>query len=828
MTTTIQRAFAGGEIAPVLYARADQIKYQYGLAACRNFIVRKEGGAQNRAGTEFIAEVKDSSVGARMWKFVFNDEQTYLLEWGDEYLRFCREGVQIEVSGVAAWLTATAYVVGDLRSNGGVNYYCQEAHTSGVFATDLAAEKWHALTGTIYEIPTPYATEDLDELQFVQSGDVVTIVHPSHAVRELVRSGHTAWTLTAVAFAPAITAPQNPVVIKGSTGTKTYEYQITAIKDETLEESLPSATATASTAGAPSVSAPHELSWDAVAGAVDYNVYRAVNGVFSYLGRASGTAYSDDGKMEPNTLDTPPIDRDPFDSVGNYPGVVGFFNQRQLYARTDNDIEKTWASRVGDYRNMSTRSPLVDDDALSWTLAMRQVNQIRHLIELDRLVILTTGGMVTVRGDQDGVLRPGAINARSQAGSHGADSIPPVVIGNQVVFVQKGGSVVRSLLYEFESDGYRGSDLTIFASHLFRGKTVVAMDYAETPDSIIWCVRSDGVLLGLTYLPEHEVWGWHRHDTGSNDAFEDLVVIPEDGEDAVYVLVKRFIDGATKRYIERLHSREIGDQAVDAFFVDSGLSYDGRNTTAKTMTLSGGTDWLYTEDLTLTASSAEFVAGDVGNAYLLRIIDDDPESETYGEVTARVICTIQTFTSDTVVTVRANKTVPAALRGVATAEWDRQVDELSGLDHLEGETVSILVDGHVHPQEVVSGGEITLDRPYGVIHVGIPIEADLETLPLANPQGQTIIDRRKLITKVTLLVENSRGIFIGPDGSNLVELPPEDSVDWDQPVELQTGPITLRIPGTWGKQGRVLIRQSDPIPLTVLAVAPAGAVAEGR
>ena len=193
MTSAISALFAGGEIAPALYGRADQTKYQTGLKTLRNFLVLKHGGAANRMGTKHINEVKTSALATYMMKFVFNDAQTYIIEIGNLYFRFYTGAAQIVVSGVAAYNGATAYVIKDLVVQGGVNYYCIAATTGNAPPN---ATYWYPLTGTIYEIPTPYATADPARLQFIQSGDTVTITHPSYDTRDLTRTGHTAWKLT--------------------------------------------------------------------------------------------------------------------------------------------------------------------------------------------------------------------------------------------------------------------------------------------------------------------------------------------------------------------------------------------------------------------------------------------------------------------------------------------------------------------------------------------------------------------------------------------------------------------------------------------------------
>lgn len=754
-----QQSFAGGEIAPSLYGRVDQVKYATGLRTCRNFVVARHGGVFNRAGTRFICEVKDSSKRVRLIRFVFNAEQTYVLEFGDQYMRVVREGAQLE---------------------------------SG---------------GSPYEIATPYLEDDLSGLQFVQSGDVVTIVHPSYAPRELSRTGHTSWSLSTITFAPSISAPSGVGGTAGPSGSDDWVYVVTAVAEETYEESLPSSEVTIN-GGTPTESNPHEITWSAHADAVEFNIYRELNGIFSFIGIAKDTSFQDTG-IVPDVSDTPPSARNPFDASDKYPATVAYFQQRLCFAASNNEPEKVWMSKPGQFKNFSISSPLQEDDAVTFRVVGRQVNQVRHLIEVGKLLILTSGGEWLARGDQSGAVTPTSPNL-SQEGYSGAAEVAPIIVGNNALYVQARGTIIRDLRYELQSDGYTGRDLTVFAAHLFDGHRVVEWDFAQIPHSIAWSVRDDGTLLGLTYVREHDVWGWHRHDTHTSagqSVVENICVVPEGQRDAVYLVVKREVDGATVRYIERMEDRD----AEEPFFVDCGLTYDGRNAdTGHTMTLSGGTEWTYTEDLTLTSSTAYFDAGEVGNAITLEV-----DGET-------ITCTIIAYVSTTEVTVQADRDVPAAFRNVAISDWTREVDELTGLDHLEDETVSVLADGNVEPQATVSGGAITLQRPAGVVHAGLPITADLETLNLDLPDGRSLADRNKIITKVTMFVESSRGIFAGPDADHLREYKQRSTEDYGESVRLATETIDVQTTATWNRNGRVFIRQSDPLPLSVLAILPVG------
>lgn len=824
MATTRQLSFAAGEVSPSLYGRVDTIKYATGVRQMRNFFSMRHGGAANRPGTRFVCEAKDSSKKVKLIPFIFNKEQTYVLEFGDQYMRVIRDAGKIEVSGLAAWAAPTTYAQGDLVEHLGVNYYSRvDANTGN--APNSSPSEWYALTGDIFEIPTPYLEAELPELQFVQSADVITLAHPNHAPAELARTADTGWTLKDINFFPDIAAPTNPNVV-GSAGSKVFVYHITSISAEDFEESL-AAVASGTSLADPSLSTPHTVTWTEEPDAQEYSVYLEVNGVPGFVGVAQGGSFVNDG-IDPDTTDTPPTARNPFDGVGNFPSTVAYYQQRLVFANTDNNPERTFTSRTAQFNNFTTSRPLQDDDAVTFTLVGRQVNEIRHLIELGTLVVFTTGGEWSIRGNEAGVLLPTAVNPK-QHSYNGSGLLPPLIVGGNAVYLQARGSIVRDLAFDFAVDGYRGNDLTIFSAHLFDAFTMEEWAYQQIPHSIIWMVRSDGTLLGMTYVREHELLAWHRHDT--DGLFEGVAVVPEGNEDSLYVVVNRTVDGQEKRYIERMESRIIDEGAIeDSIFVDSSLSYDGRNTSSTTMTLSGGPPWTAGTSLTLTASASTFVAGDVGNEIHLR------------DNGSLVRCEIVGFSSGTSVTVKPDRDVPASLQGVAVTTWSKAVDEFSGLDHLEGKSVSVFGDGFVvaspnndeYDEVTVSGGSVTLDRPYAVVHIGLPYTSDIETLDIDSTSGETLMDKKKLITNVSMFVETTRGVFVGAvppqnEGTGgLDEHKLRDDESMDVPPALKTEVIDVNIRSEWNSNGRVFVRQVDPIPAAILTIAPAGYVPFSR
>ena len=301
MATVIQRSFSGGEISPALYARADLVKYATGLRTCRNVIILKHGGGSNRSGTEFDIEVKDSTKETRLIPFIFNsdNDQAYALEFGDGYMRVHKDCSPIRVSGLSAYAGGTTYAIGDLVSDAGVNYYCIQSGSGHTPAS--SPTYWHPLTDDIFEMPIPYGEADLFDITYDQSGDVMTFNHPNYRTYELRRTSDTGWTIPVVTFSPSISTPTG--LASNSSGT-TYYYVITAIKKETYEESLPTDPVGSSTQTS-------TLSWNVVADAVEYNIYKKKNGVFGLIGISDSTQFID-STITPDESDTAPIKRNPF------------------------------------------------------------------------------------------------------------------------------------------------------------------------------------------------------------------------------------------------------------------------------------------------------------------------------------------------------------------------------------------------------------------------------------------------------------------------------------------------------------------------------------
>lgn len=582
--SVIQRAFTSGEITTSAQSRADLKQYHTGLNTCLNFMVSPRGGALRRSGFQFLGAVKTTTKYTRLLKFVFEGaDQTYVIEAGEFYFRFWFHGARVVVSGVAAWSAVTNYVVGDLVVQGGVNYY---AIAPSLNQVPPNASFWYPLTGDIYEIPTPYAEADLRTLRGAQSADVITIVHKNYAVRDLQRFSGTRWVLSTKTFGPSIAAPTGGAGVRGAAGTRTFRYQVTAAKVDTYEESYASSTITIASAATPTVDLPNTLSWNVVTGAAEYYVYCDPygNGVFGYIGIASTNAFADVG-FQPDYTNTPPVVKTVFSGSGNFPSTASYYQQRLVLGRTINKPETIWASKVGSYNNFSISTPLQDDDAIEFVIASDILQPVGHLVNLKRLLILTEVSEWLLAGDGEnkGVLKPDAINPDSTGTIGSNPDVKPCVIDNSVVFLQARGSVLFELAFKQDVGGFQGGDLTLFATHLFEAHTVREMDYAKQPHSILWASREDGVLLGMTRLPDQEVLAWHRHTTSASGKFESVCCVPDTsiGEDSLYAVVKRRINSVDTRYVERLSSRIVTSR-TQWRFMDSWIQYQGAPVTTIT------------------------------------------------------------------------------------------------------------------------------------------------------------------------------------------------------------------------------------------------------
>ena len=810
-TRTFSKAFSAGEISPEMFGRIDDAKYQQGSAKMRNFIAKPQGPAENRPGFAFVKEVKDSTKTVRLMSFTFSTVQTMVIEMGEEYFRFHTQGQTLLYSDGAAWNNSTTYFVGAIAKYNNVNYYAKTNHSG---SQPPNATNWYALPADMtYEIPSPYTEAELFDIHYVQSADVMTIVHPSHAPRELRRLGATQWELKEINFGSPISSPTIASVVayipsSSSTDTDTYEaheYVVTAIGSNLIDESAQSSSQSVNN-NIFVTGAKNTITWNSVAGAARYRVYKEQAGVYGFLGETTSTSIVD-ANIAPDFSRTPPVYDNPFPSSNNFPGAVSYFEQRRVFAGTNNDPQTIYMTKSGTESNMSFGIPIRDDDRIKFRVAAREANTIRHIVPLTQLLLLTGSAEWRIASVNSDAITPSSISVKPQS-YVGANNAQPVIVNNSMVYAAARGGHVRELGYNWQANGFITGDLSLRAPHLFDNLTIVDMALAKAPLPIVWMTSSNGKLLGFTYVPEQQVGAWHQHDT--DGTFESVASVSEGNDDVVYCVIKRTINGATKKYIERMGTRLYETQR-DSFFVDAGATYNGTNTDAnQNVTISGGTNYIRGESVTITANYNLFNAppslDDVGDAIVL--VDG----------TNYYRCNITSTTSQTVATVKLDRDLPASLRNTAITTYEVARNVISGITWLEGKTVSILADGAVHPQKVVSSGSVTLDRASSIVHVGLPYDSDLQSLPLALQAEAFGQGRVKNLNHVWVRVLESSGIFAGPSADKLVEAKQRTTEPYGSPPNLKTEDIKIMLTPTWQDNGQLFVRQSDPLPLTIVGL----------
>jgi len=669
-TTLALTSFVSGEFSPKMDGRTDFEKYSSGAKTLENFLVHPQGAATRRVGTQFIAEVKSSAAKTRLIPFEFSTTQTYILEFGNNYIRFFKDKGQI-LSG-----------------------------------------------GSAYEISTPYLTAELFDIKFAQSADVMYITHPNHEVMKLSRTGHTSWTLTEVEFT------DGPYLATNTTST----------------------TLTPASAG---VGTGINITASAVTGINGGAGFQTtdVGRIISFnSGKAKITSRSSTTVVVctittafASTAATADWNLGAFSDTTGHPSCVSFFEQRLVFAGTLDEPQTLFFSKAGDYENMTTGTNA--DDAMVYTIASNQVNAIRYMKAVRTLVVGTTGGEFTVSADgTDASITPTNITIKKQS-SFGSANVDAIPAGNAILFLQKAKRKIRELQYNFDSDGYQAPDLTIL-NETVTDTGINEMSYQQEPGSNIWCVRDDGVLACLTYQRSENVIAWTRHIFGGefdsgNAVCESVASISGTlTEDEVWVIVKRTINGATKRYVECFSDFDFDETDANDFkFLDSHLSYSGSATTT-----------------------------------------------------------------------------------------------LSGLSHLEGQTVSILADGAAHANKTVSSGAITLDRSVTKACVGLSYDSILQTMRIEGGAAEgTSQGKTKRISKVVLRLFETVGVKVGPSLTNLETIPFRTTSSLlSNPVDtLLSGDKEIEFNDDYNSDGFIFIKQDQPLPCSILAIYPTLVTSDG-
>jgi len=705
----IQTSFNAGELSPQLKGRPDLDKYKNGCEVMENFIPQIHGPAEKRPGTRFVAEVKDSSKIAKLIPFQFNEDQAYILEFGDGYIRFYKNGGVILSGGVP------------------------------------------------YEIASPYLEADFRHIRYAQSADVMYIANRNHTPYKLARTGDASWTLEKIVFkwpafsddnvsAVTITASAvtGSVTLTASASTFTANMINSHVRLAEIIESrynqwevaksiaagdyryyegqLYKATSTATTGSRP----PIHIEGSESDGGVNWAYQN------DGAGYAKITAYTSTTAVTATVLETLPQSAvlgttkwslASWSDESGWPRSVSFYEDRLWFAGSTQRPQTLWASTGGDYENHKYGTN--DDDALNYTINSQELNVIQWISPGKVLAIGTSGGEFAASASSlNEAITPTNVKIVPQT-TYGSSENAPLKIGNVVMFVQRAKRKLREYTYNFQTDSYTAPNMSVLAEHITHAG-IADIAYQQEPDQIIWMPDADGTLLGLTYERAEEVIGWHRHDLSGK--VRSVAAIPHwDGDqDVTWVIVERVINGNTVKYIEYIEKYITDDYAT---FSDSALTYDG---TAATV--------------------------------------------------------------------------------------------ISGLGHLEGEEVSILADGAVHPNRTVTSGSITLQLPTSVVVIGLPYTATIKTLPLeAGATDGTSQGKRMRINNVTIrMFETGAGLWYGPTIGQMDEVQFRTAGDlMDNPVPLYSRDSeTLPWPSGYDIAPQMVIQHRLPLPCTLVALMP--------
>jgi hypothetical protein len=676
-----QASFAKGEISTKLFGRIDAQMYQEAAETLRNIVVHSFGGASNRPGLGQVAPIKDHTDGNTILRrFQFSTEDQYLLIFGNLYMWVIRaDGLVVtnsdNIEGITAADPAVVTMTGHTFTNGQAVFVsgitegpteingliCKAANVAAntieltrqdddtnVDTTAMDAWVSGGTVAEIYELTTPYATADLKDLVFTQANDVVTITHPDYQARDLTRIANDNWTLTAVTFAPDQAAPTNPVITVNVAATTTVDYAVTAINEDTQEESLALEDQT-TTSTAPGAGLDNTYSWDGAAGAARYSVYRKQNGLFGFIGQTEDTSFRDQD-ITPDLTLSPPTARDPLSAASAYPAASGYFEQRQVYGGSDDKPDTNFFSKPGNRRNMTISFPLQANDAITATLAGEEINSIKHYVTLEDLIVFTAFQEWRISAGSDVGFSFDTIRQKPQTG-HGIDYIAPEVAGRTILFVGKGRARVFAIKFDFNTGiagGYDSQDLNELADHLFAEDgpaTYLATDmcYVQFPEPRCYVVRSDGKVCAMTFNEKAGIVAWSVWDTkGEFERCEVLKRQVSDVEDGVYFLVKRTYGTKVVRNVEKLHTRKFAD-ILDSKFLDASLIFDQPITISNVSFASGV--------IVITTASAHNLTD--GDTVYLRdiiwetIIDADTGTEVQPDQLNGRVYTIQSVTPTT-------------------------------------------------------------------------------------------------------------------------------------------------------------------------------------
>ena len=891
----LQSVFSGGEVSSLYYGRVDADNYKKSLKTCLNYLPTLQGPVVRRPGTGYVFATKDAGV-ARLQSFEYSTTQAYILEFGDEYVRFFKNRGNItlatqnisnvNIGGAFPRLTVTGhgYATGDRVVVQGVVGTTQinnlefeitviNANTFDLTSpatSTLDAYVSGGIVAKIYEIESDYAAADVFDLKFTQSNDVLYIAHPNYKTKKLLRYGDTDWQfkdldlLDGPYFTPNSTQTTfTPGAATGDGVTLSVGPNRTITNAVDNGSGLIRITATAhgysdaDSVYIASVVGTTEANGTWTIDLIDANTFDLRNSTFTNAYVSGGVASpaifaaTDVGRAirmkEGATWGwavvasyTSPISvtidikstltntnakvlwrLGIYSDTTGYPGAVTFHEDRLFLGGATNAPQRIDGSKTGDYENFSPTNfdgTVNPDNSVGFAFNSNDVNVIRWLASDERGLASGTvaGEWITTPSTQGEALTPTNITAKKST-SWGSENVQPVQAGKSIIFVQRAGRKLRELNYYFDVGGFRSTDVTQLAEHI-SPVGIKQLAYQKEPQSFVWAVRKDGVLAAMTYERDLDALrvGWSRHilggvsDAANNPAIaESVQVIPSpDGlRQDTWLIVKRYINGSVVRHIEYI--TEIFDQTSeqrDAFFVDAGLTYD------VPITISGITN---ANPVVVTANNHGFNDGD--KVLLTEILGMDELNGITALVDNKTTNTFELTDLDGD-PINSTSFTPYVSGGMVR----KLVLEISSLNHLEGEVVSILADGAVQPEKTVTNGKITLSDKAAVIHIGYGYNSDGELLRVeAGSADGTALGKTRRTHRIGMMLERTLGLKIGYSFDALDVVTFRTTADkLTRAPALFSGIISETVDSDYDFENTFCFRQDQPLPGTIQAVMP--------
>ncbi|EPR7110027.1 hypothetical protein ACU79Q_000941 [Klebsiella pneumoniae] len=511
----IKTNFTAGEISPRLMGRVDIARYANGAKIIENAVCVVQGGVVRRPGTRFAAAAKYGDRTARLIPYVFNRSQAYMLEFGDGYLRIYQNGRQL---------------VND--------------------------------DNTPYEIASPYTVDMLSEVNYVQGADTMFLVHQSVPPHRLQRKGQTDWVLES---APFIVEPFDEI---RDTPEKWCKPSVKEFVGSEITLTLSDAEP-ADDDDSPTFTGTGWVAED-VGSYVRINSGLVLIKSITSAQIAVGTIRTDLSATQAASPGAWTREDTVWTEEFGYPGAVTLYQQRLVLAGSPQYPQTIWWSETGVYLSFELGTD--DDDAISFTLSSDQLNPIVHLAQMNTLIALTYGGEFTITAGSDAAITPTNISVKNPS-PYGCNSIRPVRVGTEIMFIQRAGKKLYAVAYDPDSYvSYSANDLTVLAEHITAGG-VLDMAYQQQPDAFVWLIRADGVLVTMGIDRAQDVVAWSRQIT--DGVFESVASIPSESDDVIYVLVRREVNGQTVRYVEVFDSTLNTDSAVTGSSSEGATTWTG-------------------------------------------------------------------------------------------------------------------------------------------------------------------------------------------------------------------------------------------------------------